>query len=641
MWRGSMNTSLVPRPVLAGPASSGPVLAGPVSAGPVLAGLLLALGLATSCSSTAPSAKEPIVAAAEQTESERLSVFFAETFAAELAASPQMQSSLGIKTDYGKWDDRSEAAAQRNLQRWTNELERLRSEFDFAKLDAQAQVSYRLFEYDSEQRIEGHAWRLHSYPVNQMHGAQAEVPAFLINYHKVESAGDAKAYVERLLGVGDLFAELQVQLATRAKAGIMPPAFVYPHVIRDCENVLVGKPFDDGPADSTLLEDIRGKVEALAVPAGEKASLLAEATSALTTVVGPAYTALAAYLRAEMQRAGNDDGVWRLPKGAEFYRFALERTTSTEMTAAEIHELGLSEVARIHGEMRAIMKQTGFAGTLPEFFEFMRTDARFYLSNDEAGRAEYLAQATKLIDDMRGRLDELFITKPKADIIVKRVEAFREQSAGKAFYSQPSPDGSRPGTYYANLYRMERMPTYQMEALAYHEGIPGHHMQIAIAQELESLPDFRRHGGYTAYVEGWGLYSEYFPKEMGLYADPYSDFGRLAMELWRACRLVVDTGIHDKKWTRQAAIDYLKANTPNPMGDVVNAIERYIVMPSQATAYKIGMIEILRLREDAKEKLGDKFDIREFHEVVLSNGSVPLPVLAELVGAWVARKVAN
>jgi uncharacterized protein (DUF885 family) len=606
-----------------------------------LASLILTLSLGLGCSSAKPATKTPAIVVVTQVESERLRAFFADTFSAELARSPEMQSSLGIKTDYGDWDDRSEAASQGDLRRWISDLARLRSDFEFAKLDAQAQVSFRLFEYDTETRIEGHAWRFHSYPVNQMHGLQAEVPAFLINYHKVDSESDAKAYVQRLLGVRALFHELETQLSLRAQKGIMPPAFVYPHVIRDCENILVGKPFDEGPGDSTLLEDVRGKIDALSISQEAKAKLLSEATSALTVNVGPAYKSLAAYLRDEMKRAGTGDGVWRLPKGAEFYRFALARTTSTEMTGGEIHDLGLSEVSRIHGEMRAIMKATGFTGTLVEFFEFMRTDPQFYLSNDDAGRAQYLAQATELIDVMRGRLDELFITKPNAGIIVKRVEAFREQSAGKAFYSQPSPDGSRPGTYYANLYRMERMPTYQMEALAYHEGIPGHHMQIAIAQELDSLPDFRRHGGYTAYVEGWGLYSEYFPKEIGLYADPYSDFGRLAMELWRACRLVVDTGIHEKKWTRQEAIDYLKANTPNPMGDVVNAIERYIVMPSQATAYKIGMIAILRLREGAREKLGEKFDIREFHEVVLSNGSVPLPVLSDLVAAWVATKAAE
>ena len=239
---------------------------------------------------------------------------------------------------------------------------------------------------------------------------------------------------------------------------------------------------------------------------------------------------------------------------------------------------------------------------------------------------------------MKSRLDSLFLTKPKADMIVKQVEAFREKSAGKAFYQQPAPDGSRPGIYYANLYDMEAMPTYQMAALAYHEGIPGHHMQIAIKQELEGIPMFRKFGGYTAYTEGWGLYSELIPKEIGLYEDPYSDFGRLAMELWRACRLVVDTGIHSQKWTRQQGIDYYVTNTPNAVSDAVKMVERHIVMPSQATAYKIGMLKILELREKAKTALGDKFDIREFHDVILKNGPVPLNVLEGFVDSYVASK---
>jgi uncharacterized protein (DUF885 family) len=288
--------------------------------------------------------------------------------------------------------------------------------------------------------------------------------------------------------------------------------------------------------------------------------------------------------------------------------------------------------------MREIKDKVGFKGDLKAFMEFMKTDKQFYLPNTEEGKAKYLADATAMIDNMKSRLDELFIVKPKADMIVKRVEAFREKAAGKAFYQQPAPDGSRPGIYYANLYDMEAMPTYQMEALAYHEGIPGHHMQIAIAQELEGIPKFRKFGGYTAYVEGWGLYSELVPKEMGLYEDPYSDFGRLAMELWRACRLVVDTGIHAMKWTRQQGIDYYVNNTPNATSDGVKMVERHIVMPSQATAYKIGMIKIVELRENAKKQLGEKFDIREFHDVVLKSGPVPLNTLESFVNDWVASK---
>jgi uncharacterized protein (DUF885 family) len=249
-------------------------------------------------------------------------------------------------------------------------------------------------------------------------------------------------------------------------------------------------------------------------------------------------------------------------------------------------------VARIHDEMREIMQKVGFEGNLQEFFEFMRVDPQFYYPETEEGRQRYLDEATALIDNMKTRLDELFYTKPKAELVVKAVEPFREQSAGKAFYQRPAPDGSRPGMYYANLYKMSSMPTYQMEALAYHEGIPGHHMQLAISQELDGLPRFRRFGSATAYTEGWGLYSEFIPKEMGLYEDPYSDFGRLAMELWRACRLVVDTGIHQLRWTRQEAIDYLVENTPNPVDDSEKAIGRYIVWPGQATAYKIGMLKL-------------------------------------------------
>jgi uncharacterized protein (DUF885 family) len=244
-----------------------------------------------------------------------------------------------------------------------------------------------------------------------------------------------------------------------------------------------------------------------------------------------------------------------------------------------------------------------------------------------------------MIDTMREALPNVFNTFPQADMVVKAVEPFREKAAGKAFYQRPAPDGSRPGVYYANLYRMQDMPLYQMEALAYHEGIPGHHMQLAISQELTGIPKFRKYGGFTAYTEGWGLYSKFLPKEMGFYEDPYSDFGRLAMELWRAARLVVDTGLHEKKWTREDAINYLLENTPNPEGDCRKAIERYIVMPGQATAYKIGMIKILELREDAKARLGDAFDIRDFHDVVLKDGPVPLQILEENVEVWITDQL--
>ena len=403
--------------------------------------------------------------------------------------------------------------------------------------------------------------------------------------------------------------------------------------------MLKGLPFEEDSDDvNLLLNDFKTKVDKLDLDDETRKELYEGATTALLTSVGPAYRDMIAAMEAQQAKASTDDGVWKLPNADEYYAYRLKRITSTDMTADEIHDLGLKEVARIHAEMREIMKKVEFDGTLNEFFEFIRTDPQFVYPNTEEGRARYLKEATAWIDQMKEAIPTVFNVIPKAELEVKRVEAFREKSAGKAFYNRPAPAGSRPGVYYANLYNMEDMPIYQMEALAYHEGIPGHHMQLSISQELEGVPKFRKYGSMTAYTEGWGLYSEFLPKEMGFYKDPYSDFGRLAMEIWRAARLVVDTGLHDKKWTREEAIDYLVENTPNPKGDAIKAIERYIVMPGQATAYKIGMIKIIDLREEAKEKLGDKFNLAEYHDVVLASGPVPLNILEERVDAWVESK---
>jgi uncharacterized protein (DUF885 family) len=288
--------------------------------------------------------------------------------------------------------------------------------------------------------------------------------------------------------------------------------------------------------------------------------------------------------------------------------------------------------------MREIMAQVNFDGSLQEFFVFMREDPQFFYANNDEGRAQYLREAVALIDTIRGNLTDYFGILPEAELEVKRVEEFREKSAGKAFYQGPPPDGSRPGIYYANLYDMNAMPTSQMEALAYHEGIPGHHLQLAITAELQGISEYQKNIRITAYSEGWGLYSEYLAKEMGYYQDPYSDFGRLAMELWRACRLVVDTGIHDKGWSREEAIDYLSANTPNPTSDVVKAIERYIVYPGQATAYLIGKIKIVEIREKARAALGEQFSMAKFHDLVLKDGPMPLSMLEARVDEWIAAE---
>lgn len=581
----------------------------------------------------------------QMSESEKVNAFFERVFEESVARSPESLTFLGRKERADEWNDLSKAYADESLEITKRQLTELKA-FDKSELDEATALSYDLLVQSMEEQIADNKWRLYNYPVNQMFGKHSGVVSLMINQHRINDLKDAENYIARLNGVKAHFDQLIENIKARTAANIIPPKFVFPHVIRDSSNIIKGAPFDDGEP-SALLADFSKKINALAdkensgISAEKKDQLITEATLALTNSVKPAYENLVAHLTELEKKATTEDGVWKWKDGGAFYNVALKRTTTTDLTSDQIHEIGLKEVARIHDEMRVIKDKVNFDGDLKAFMAFMRDDEQFYYPNTQEGKDRYLSEATALIDTMKGKLDEMFITKPKADLNVKAVEAFREQSAGKAFYQRPSEDGTRPGLYYANLYDMKAMPTYQMEALAYHEGVPGHHMQLAIQQELKGIPKFRKFGGYTAYIEGWGLYSEYLPKEFGAYQDPYSDFGRLAMELWRACRLVVDTGIHSKKWTREEGIAYYTDNTPNAVSDGVKMVERHIVMPSQATAYKIGMLKILELRKTAKEKLGDKFDIREYHDEILKYGPLPLNVVESKVDAWVTKKLAS
>lgn len=589
----------------------------------------------------ASSDKKTFTAEEIKTQSAKANKFFDSVFDADVSRDPQRQSYLGIKKDYDKWTDISDEHARKELEFVKADLEALHKQFTLDALDEQAKISYRLFEKNCNQAIDNFKWRYHNYLVNQMDGPHSAIPAFLINIHTVTNKKEAEDYIARLLGINALFDQVIASLKIREAKNIIPPKFVFPYVINDCKNIISGEPFEKGKPANALLEDITKKVNALTdVDDKVKKDLINKAREALLTSVKPAYEKLMAYWNELEKKATTDDGAWKLPDGDAFYDAALKQTTTTNLTADEIHELGLKEVARIQGEMKEIMKKVNFKNNnLNDFFDFMRTDKQFYYPNTKEGKEAYRLKAVKIIDDMKQQLPKLFLTLPKASIEVKAVEPFREQSTGGAFYEEPALDGSRPGRYYINLYDMTNQATYQMEALAYHEGIPGHHMQIAIAQELTNMPKFRKNGGNTAYVEGWALYSERVPKEIGFYQDPYSDFGRLAMELFRAARLVVDTGIHRKKWTREKALKYFKDNTPDPEGDNIKEIERYIVWPSQATGYKIGMNKILELRENAKKKLGAKFDIREFHDIVITSGPLPMDILEEMVNSWVAKKL--
>ena len=563
---------------------------------------------------------------------EQLAAFFEAHDEQELAHSPVSKAYRGIRDeDYGKWDDASEAAEVAQYRRGEVALARMESEFDKSQLSDADQLSYRLFQARAERAEKAFPFRRNAYIFDQMNGAQSQIPAFLINIHRVANKADAEAYVSRLNAAGPLIATLVAQAAERADDGIIVPDWVFPYVIADARNVISGAPFEDGE-DSPIYADLKKKVADLDISEAEKADLIARGGAAMVNSLKPSYEKLIAEMERQQAMAVDGDGIWRFKDGAAYYAERLQNYTTTDLSADKIHQIGLDNVARIHGQMREIMAEVGFEGSLQDFFQHLRTSDKFYYDTREA----YLAEVDSKLAAMTEKLPEFFNTLPKAPLVIKPVEAFREKSAGKAFYNGPAPDGSRPGTYYVNLYNLRSMSKTELEALAYHEGLPGHHLQRTIQTELGDLPPFRRFGGWTAYTEGWGLYSEELGKDMGFYQDPYSDFGRLGMELWRAARLVVDTGIHHKRWSREEAIQYLTDNTPNPEGDVRKAIERYIVYPGQATAYMIGKLKILELRERAQKDLGDKFTMGGFHDVVLNSGPVPLDILEERVDAWIA-----
>ncbi|MCD9459798.1 DUF885 domain-containing protein [Marinibactrum halimedae] len=577
--------------------------------------------------------KSPLAEKEVVSEQERLMAYLDQINEENLERSPITSTYRGRKDGYGEWDDASEAAAIEEHKITLKRKAKL-AKFDAAQMDTQGQLSLKIAQLYMDRSIAGYEFRHNDYVMQQFSAWHTWIPSLLINIHRVKTEQDLKDYLSRVEKVDDLFEQVIDNMRIQAEKGVYPPRWSYPQMLAASANVIKGAPFQGGK-DNTLFADFKKKLDSLNLSEHKSVKYTEQMMKALLTSIKPAYKSLIAELEAQYEVAPEGDGVWRLPNGDDYYRYLLNYYTTTDLTADEVHQLGLENVQRIHNEMREIMKQVGFEGTLQEFFAFMREDKQFYYDNTDEGRAAYLEKSVELIDTVREVLPEYFGIFPKAELEVKRVEAFREASAGKAFYQGPPPDGSRPGIYYVNLYKMEDMPSYQMEALAYHEGIPGHHMQLAITAELEGVPEFQKFVRFTAYTEGWGLYSEYLAKEMGFYEDPYSDFGRLAMELWRACRLVVDTGIHSKKWTREEAIQYLQDNTPNPANDTVKAIERYIVYPGQATSYLIGKIKIVELREAAKKALGDKFDIRGFHDEILKDGPVALSILEDKINAWV------
>lgn len=565
-------------------------------------------------------------------ETERLNAFFEAVFERRAARSPSLQARLGLGGPQWGWDDVSDARAVEDAALVRGDLERL-AEFDRDRLTPAARLSADVFAHDARDDLLRFRWRHHHYPVCQMRGPQRAIPHGLINNHPIASREDAQAYVARLHAVGPHLDQVIAGLAQQEAMGIRPPDFALPMVITNCENLLRGAPFG-GDGDSPILADFREKVAAAELASAE--GLLREAEAGLREGFGPGFRRLIGWLGAAAARGSHRSGVGALPDGEAYYAAMLESHTTLPVDAAQVHALGLSEVARIQAEMAGLQARIGFSGDLPAFFAHLRNEPQFYYPDTEAGRAAYLSESAAVIEEVEGRLGELMTLRPSGEMVIRRVEPWLEGSAGIAGYFAGSPDGQRPGILYYNLRDMGNLPRFELSALAYHEGVPGHHLEKAVTQQLGDLPRFRRHGGYTAYSEGWALYAEQLPREIGLYQDPLQDFGRLSSELMRAGRLVVDTGLHAFGWSEARALAWLEHNTPNSAADNLGAVRRYLVTPGQATAYAMGRLKVLELRERARSELGGRYRLQDFNDVVLGGGPLPLPVLEQVVEAWIA-----
>ncbi|XOV86735.1 MAG: DUF885 domain-containing protein [Pseudomonadota bacterium] len=571
-------------------------------------------------------------------ETQRLTAWLDQEFETFLEFSPMTRTRLGDKRHQDQLDDVSEAALERRLNWRRASVTEMQASFDRSKLDPEGQISYDLWIFLLEQEEAGRPWWRHNFIFGRR-GPQTGLPSSLISYQKVDDAEDMRAYISRLNQSGRYVRQYLERARLAAAEGIRAPWFDYEQAMREARSVISGAPFTTGDA-SPLWQDITTKIAALEITDEERRALTGAARAALLDQLQPAYQEIIAWLEGDYAANVTKEakGAWALPDGAAYYDYKLSLMTTLPLTADQIHQAGLDEVARIHAEMEAIKATVGFEGTLAEFFVFMREDPRFYFPNTDEGREDYLQQARDYLAQMETRLPEYFGLLPRAGLEVRRVEAFREQAGGAAHYRRGTPDGSRPGVFYAHLTDMGAVASYRLENLAYHEGVPGHHLQISIQQELEELPRFRTFHGYTAFSEGWGLYAELLGKDMGFYTNPYNDFGRLTGELWRAIRLVLDTGIHAKGWSEQQAIEYAVRNSPRPLTTVTSEVHRYFNNPAQATAYKIGMDRIVALRQKARRVLGDGFDYRGFHDAVLGSGPLPMPVLEKKIDGWIAAR---
>ena len=569
-----------------------------------------------------------------------LRVFYEKVFLVFAFENPEILTSLGMLEQFGitghsgRLSDSSVAKEKEVMARTKRNLAELRA-YPLAKQTESEKLSTRVLEWFLQAAVDGEPYQFHNYPVNQLFGVQNGIPSFMANTHRLQRARDAYYYLQRLQAIPRKFDQVLEGLRLRESTGILPPRFVVERVLKEMHEFVAQPAAENILAKSfqTRLGKVSGLTDA------QRAELNAAVQRDVTDQVYPAYRKLIEYFTALLPKTTTDDGVWKLPNGDEFYAFMLRQNTTTKLTPAEVHDLGLREVARIDGEMREILDARGHTGaTVGEWMHQLGQDQKFQFPDSDEGRAAAIAEYNRLISQALERSKASFRVLPKARVEVRRIPEFKEKTAPGAYYEPGAFDGSRPGIFYSNLRDMKEITKFGMPTLAYHEAVPGHHFQITIAQELTGVPTFRKILPFTAYAEGWALYTEWLAKDAGWYQDdPYGDLGRLQAELFRAVRLVVDTGIHYRRWTREQAIAYMRDKTGMGEKEVTSEIERYIVMPGQACAYKIGMLKIQELRRRAESTLGAKFDLKDFHEVVLKNGSLPLDILEEQVNAWIAR----
>jgi uncharacterized protein (DUF885 family) len=554
----------------------------------------------------------------------------------ELLTQIRLLEPFGLHAHNARFSDASLAHQNEEFARLKDDYATLHR-YDPSRYSGQDRLSYDIFDYFVGMNVRGEPWRFHDYPVNQLFGVQSELPNLMTQMQQVNDVTDAEDYIARLGAFPRRFDELIESIRFREARGVLPPKFVVEKVLDQIHAFIA-----TGAASNPLVVTFEEKLERIPpekMDAAQRREFLSRATRAVESSVLPAYAKLAAYFETLRPKATRNDGVWALPEGDRYYQYQVERNTTTTMTADDIHALGLSEVARITGEMDAILDAAGYRdGTVGErMHRLAQSPAQRYPDSDD-GRARILADYQAIIDAISRGLDPYFVTKPKANVVAKRVPPIAEKTAPGAYYVGAPLDGSRPGTFYANLHDVGMTPRFAMRTTAYHEAVPGHHLQISIAQELQGLPIFRKLVPFTAYSEGWALYAERLAWEAGYEKDPLDNLGRLQAELFRSVRLVVDTGLHRKRWTREQAIDYMTKTTGMPESEVVIEIERYLVQPGQALAYKVGMMKILELRQRARDALGSKFDLRDFHDVVLGSGAMPLAILERVVDNYIAQK---